>query len=187
MPPSQLQSKLNLSSISSIVHGFKAIDTSRNYPAGGTPGTSDALLGSVKAASQGFIIDSKIDNRAPADHESEDILTSVDQELAEFKTDRARIDYLHWPGRTVPLQKPLCAINEKSKQGKFDKLGISNHAAAEVEQIIEIREKEGRVQPTVYQGQYNALCQRGEKELFPTLKETWLFIFCLGSWRMWDY
>lgn len=160
-------------------HNLKTIDTSRNYPAGGTPGSAEILLGTVKAASQGFIIDSKADNYAPGDHKYDNILASVDKELSTLQTDKVRIEYIHWPDRTVPLTEPLRAMNEKYKQGKFDRLGISNYSAGEVEQIMEICEKEGYIKPTVFQCQYNALCRRGEKQLFPILRK---YGFSIYAW-----
>lgn len=152
-------------------HNLKTIDTSRNYPAGGTPGTSEILIGSANAASQGFRIDSKADNYRPGDLKYENVLSSIDNELSALKTQKLRIQYLHWPDRSVPLEEPLRAINEAYKQGKFETFGISNYAAKEVEQIIAICDREGCIKPTVYQGQYNALCRRGEKQLFPTLRK----------------
>lgn len=152
-------------------HNLRTIDTSRNYPAEGVFGTSEVLIGKVKAASQGFLIDSKVDNFTPGDLKYNNILASVEKELSALQADRVRVQYLHWPDRTVPLTETLQAMNEAYKQGKFDKFGISNYSVAEIEEIMEICEREDWIKPSVYQGHYNVLCRRGEKQLFPSLRK----------------
>lgn len=149
-------------------HNVTTIDTSRNYPRG-APGTSEDLIGTVHAASQGFVIDTKVSNEK-GDHKYERIIQSVDGSLASLGVSKVRVEYLHWPDRSVKLEEPLRALNQKYNEGKFEKFGISNYSAEEVEEILGICEREGWVKPSVYQGHYNALCRRGEKQLFPTLR-----------------
>ena len=54
--------------------------------------------------------------------------------------------------------------------GLFNRFGISNYAAWEVAQIVEICDKNGWIKPTAYQGVYNALHRLVEPELFPALR-----------------
>lgn len=149
-------------------NGVTNLDTSRAYPLG-APGTSEALLGQIKAPDS-FTIDSKVISNDPGHHKSARVAESVDASLQALGVKKVDIMFLHWPDRTVPFTEPLVALNEAYKQGKFERFGLSNYSASEVEEIIQICEKEGYVKPTVYQGQYNALCRRGEKQLFPTLR-----------------
>ena len=84
--------------------------------------------------------------------------------------------YLHGPDRSTPYEVTLKAVNDLYKEGKFRRFGISNYMACvtplppfygahvdvtagrwEVAEIVQICKANGYVQPTVYQGIYNAI------------------------------
>jgi len=88
-----------------------------------------------------------------------------------LKTKKVHILYLHGPDRTTPFEQTLAAVNEEYQKGVFEKFGISNFTAEEVEQVVEITKKNGWVQPTVYQGLYNVLSRANEEKLFPVLRK----------------
>ncbi|TGO29137.1 hypothetical protein BPAE_0018g00230 [Botrytis paeoniae] len=50
-------------------------------------------------------------------------------------------------------------------------LGISNFSVAQVQERLELCEKEGYTKPSYYQGQYNALCREAETQLLPILRQ----------------
>jgi len=79
--------------------------------------------------------------------------------------------YLHAPDRTTPYDITFKAINDLYKEGKFNRLGISNYAAWEVAQISELCDRYGWIKPTVYQGVYNGIHRLVEPELFPCLRK----------------
>ena len=79
--------------------------------------------------------------------------------------------YLHGPDRTTPYEETLRAVNELYKEGKFKRFGISNYMSWEVAEIVGICRANGWVQPTVYQGIYNAIQRKVEPELFPCLRK----------------
>lgn len=79
--------------------------------------------------------------------------------------------FLHVPDRQTPFEETAKAMNEALQQGKFEKFGLSNYTAAEVQAFIDICEKKGYATPSVYQGHYNAITRGGEKELFPLLRK----------------
>lgn len=62
------------------------------------------------------------------------------------------------------------AVNDLYKEGHFKKLGISNYMAWEVSAMVEMCRANGWVQPSVYQGVYNALHRTIEAELIPCLR-----------------
>jgi aflatoxin B1 aldehyde reductase len=62
-------------------------------------------------------------------------------------------------------------MNKAHKAGKFERFGISNYTAEEVEKLVEICETNGWVKPSVYQGQYNAIARLNEDDLFPILRK----------------
>jgi len=83
--------------------------------------------------------------------------------------------YLHAPDRTTPYEVTLKAVNDLYREGKFKKFGISNYMAYvyifvdmtptdatyylswEVAEIVGICKANGYIQPTAYQGIYNAI------------------------------
>ncbi len=94
----------------------------------------------------------------------------------QFATSLERLDansvdllYLHQPDLDTPIEQTLEAINEHQQAGRFKRLGLSNYAAWQVADIVRLCEREGFVQPTVYQGMYNALTRDVERELFKCL------------------
>ncbi len=85
--------------------------------------------------------------------------------------------YLHGPDRSVPFEETLREVNNLYLEGHFRRFGISNYMAWEVAQICELCRKHGWVQPSVYQGLYNALHRAVEPELFPCLRHYGLAFF----------
>lgn len=83
--------------------------------------------------------------------------------------------YLHGPDRTISYEVTLKAVNDLHKEGYFKAFGISNYMSSvyfdvlvhprsdpllhswEVAQMVEICRSNGYIQPTVYQGVYNAI------------------------------
>lgn len=78
--------------------------------------------------------------------------------------------YLHSPDLSVPIRETLQAVARLNEEGKFERFGLSNYAAWQVAEIIEICDQEGWIKPSVYQGMYNALTRDVERELFGCLK-----------------
>jgi len=146
-------------------YGFTDIDTARVYVAG------EKNFGLVKAASQGFVIDTKVNSFFPGAHKPESIYASVKTSFELLGVDKVHILYLHSPDRATPFEDTLRAMNELYKQGKYEKLGLSNFSASEVAQVVSIADKNGFVRPTVYQGNYSLLVRKGETELFPLLRK----------------
>jgi aflatoxin B1 aldehyde reductase len=79
--------------------------------------------------------------------------------------------YLHAPDRSVPYEVTFKAVNDLYKEGYFKRLGISNYAAWEVAEIVGICKANGYIQPTAYQGIYNAIHRSVEPELLPCLRK----------------
>ncbi|TFY52776.1 hypothetical protein EVG20_g10409 [Dentipellis fragilis] len=78
---------------------------------------------------------------------------------------------LHAPDRSVPYIDTVRAIDELYKEGKFEEFGLSNYPAWDVVDIIHLCKENGFVQPTVYQGMYNAISRTIEPELIPAIRK----------------
>ena len=94
----------------------------------------------------------------------------LETSLARLNTDSLNLFYLHAPDLNTPITDTLKTVSKLHAEGKFKRFGLSNYAAWQVAEIVEICKREGWVQPTVYQGMYNALTRDVERELFHCLK-----------------
>ena len=92
------------------------------------------------------------------------------QSLERLKVDSVDMLYLHSPDLETPIIDTLEKCQEFYEQGRFRRFGLSNYAAWQVAEIAEITSARGWVQPSVYQGMYNALTRDVQRELFPCLR-----------------
>ena len=149
--------------------GHTYLDTARAYPVG-APGTSEALLGQLGVGSWATV-DTKVVSWRPGTHSAEGIEKSIPASFEALKMDKVNVMYLHSPDRTTPFEITCRAMDKAYREGKFEKFGVSNYTAEEVEEMVQICEREGLVKPSVYQGRYNAIIRSGEDGLFPTLRK----------------
>ncbi|KIP06781.1 hypothetical protein PHLGIDRAFT_19377 [Phlebiopsis gigantea 11061_1 CR5-6] len=159
-------------------HGHYELDTARTYCAG----TSEEILGEVDWQKRGLLMDTKLypnaSNarlRAPGktviSHSSEDLRKQLDISLKALKAESIEMWYLHGPDRTTPYEETLKTVDELYKEGKFKRFGISNYMSWEVAEMVGICKANGYIQPTAYQGIYNAIHRNVEPELFPCLRK----------------
>ena len=100
--------------------------------------------------------------------------TEVHRQFAEILerlgSDSIDLLYLHSPDLDTPIAQTLKACFELFEQGKFRHFGLSNFAAWQVAEVVELCRRHGWMEPEVYQGMYNALTRDVERELFPCLR-----------------
>lgn len=147
-------------------HGHTEVDTARVY----TGGTSEEYLGKIGWQKRGLIVETKLSPRVH-DHSPEGLRKGLENSLKALQTEKVELFYLHAPDRSVPWEVTFKVLDDFHKQGKFDKLGISNYASWEVAEIVTLCRLNGWIQPTVYQGLYNAVHRAAEPELFPCLRK----------------
>lgn len=171
----------DLDTASSIIdvfqrHGHNEIDTARAYG----EGSSETMLGDLDWLKRGIVMDTKYyptaGKSAPSTWETEWRLTpehlreNLMASMKELRADKLDMWYLHGPDRTTPLEVTMKAVNDLYKEGHFKKLGISNYMAWEVSKMVELCRANAWLEPSVYQGVYNALHRTVEAELFPCLR-----------------
>ncbi|OAP58153.1 hypothetical protein AYL99_07243 [Fonsecaea erecta] len=158
-------------------HGHNEIDTAQFYGLG----SSEEYLGMLKWADRGLAMATKfyptaniVDPNAPGGkgttHCPEHLRENLLKSLKALQTEKIDLWYLHGPDRTTPYEVTLREVNNLHKEGYFTRFGISNYMSWEVAQICEICRRNGWIQPTVYQGLYNAIHRSVEQELFPCLR-----------------
>ena len=151
--------------------GYSDIDTARAYPVG-RGGTCEKLLGEEQVRLATWAnVSTKVSSFMPGSHKAKNIQLSIDRSLEALNTDSVDIMYLHAPDRTTSFTETCDAMNQAYHDGKFERFGLSNYSVAQVEEIVEICQKNGWIRPTVYQGQYNPICRGAEKELFAVLRK----------------
>jgi len=148
-------------------HGHSEVDTARVY----TGGTSEEYLGEIDWQKRGLNVETKLYPSAGVKHTPEGLREGLTKSLAALKATKIELWYLHGPDRSTPWEVTFKACNELHKEGKFDKLGISNYQSWEVAEIVTLCRHNGWIQPTVYQGLYNAIHRAVEPELFPCLRK----------------
>jgi len=147
--------------------GHVGLDTARVY----TSGTSEELLGEAQWKSRGFELATKVYPSRTVKHTPEILREYLGTSLKALHVDKIDIFYLHAPDRSTPWEVTFQATDELYKEGKFDKLGISNYMSWEVAEIVMLCRANGWIQPTIYQGIYNAVHRAVEPELFPCLRK----------------
>ncbi|TFK72509.1 Aldo/keto reductase [Pluteus cervinus] len=155
-----------------LSHGFTEVDTARVYASG----TSEEYLGKVDWRGKGLVLETKLFPRDsptdPIDHSPESLRKHLLRSLkAPMRSMSIDMWYLHAPDRSVPYEITMKAVNDLYKDGYFRRFGISNYPAWEVAEIVGICRTNGWIQPTAYQGIYNAIHRSVEPELFPCLRK----------------
>ncbi|KAK4964222.1 hypothetical protein LTR66_012411 [Elasticomyces elasticus] len=146
-------------------YGVKIIDTAQLY------GDSEELLGQAKAGSR-FTIDTKAKGGfAAGSGTKENIISEAKESIRKLGVDKVDIFYLHAPDSTIPLSSTLAGINEVHKAGLFQRFGLSNYKAEDVQAVHEHCKEKNYILPSVYQGNYSAVARKQETILFPTLRK----------------
>ncbi|KAF8166083.1 Aldo/keto reductase [Mycena galopus ATCC 62051] len=154
-----------------LKHGHRELDTARVYAAG----TCEEYLAKANWEAKGILMETKLypakGQKITGTHSPEDLRKFLMMSLKALNTDKIEMWYLHGPDRSVPYEVTLKAVDELYREGHFKKFGISNYMAWEVAEIVGICKQHGYIQPTAYQGIYNAIHRTAEPELFPALRK----------------
>jgi len=96
------------------------------------------------------------------------------ESLKALGNHKIRVFYLHFPDRSAEqasFEDILHEVNEFHKEGLIEEFGLSNFFSWEVAEFVAIAKHNGWIQPTVYQGRYNAIERSIETELIPCLQK----------------
>jgi aflatoxin B1 aldehyde reductase len=148
--------------------GNSEIDTAHIY----CEGRTEAMLGRLLPAKSDrqLYVASKVNPWNDEGLQPQQIRKQFDESLQRLGRDSIDLLYLHSPDLETPVAQTLEACFELYQQGRFKDFGLSNYAAWQVAEVVEICRHNGWMQPRVYQGMYNALTRDVERELFPCLR-----------------
>jgi aflatoxin B1 aldehyde reductase len=148
--------------------GNTELDTAYQY----CDGRTEELLGELLPAEKRnkVFLASKVHPWNDEGLQPDQIKKQMSVILKRLGTDTLDLLYLHSPDLDTPVEATLEACFELYQQGLFKSFGLSNFASWQVAEVAEICRHHGWMQPTVYQGMYNALTRDVERELFPCLR-----------------
>lgn len=144
--------------------GHQQIDTAFVY----NQGKTEELLGALntEAVLEGCDIAGKANPRGGNGLTAESVNTQLTTSLQRMGKESLDLFYLHSPDLDTPIIDTLEAVQKLYESGKFKRFGLSNYAAWQVAEIVELCRHHDWIEPTVYQGMYNALTRDVERELF---------------------
>jgi aflatoxin B1 aldehyde reductase len=111
---------------------YNEVDTARIY----NGGKQEAFTAQAGWKKRNLKIATKSFPNKPFDHEPEAIRAQINTSLEQLQCDKVDIFYLHAADRSVPFERTLKAVDELHKEGKFERLGLSNFAAFEIAEIV---------------------------------------------------
>lgn len=148
--------------------GYDEIDTAHAYVDGKTEFLLGELIGGEQRKS--IRLATKVNPWNDDGLKPASVQRQFAESLERLQTDKVDLLYLHAPDLDTPIADTLQACHELYQQGRFTEFGLSNYAAWQVAEIAELCRRHGWMQPTVYQGLYNALTRGVEPELLPCLR-----------------
>jgi aflatoxin B1 aldehyde reductase len=155
--------------ITSFRHaGHVELDTAHIY----CDGRTEQMLGRILSAADrsSLYIASKVNPWNDGGLQAAEVQRQFAEILERLDSDSIDLLYLHSPDLETPIEQTLLACFELFQQDKFRHFGLSNFAAWQVAEVVELCRRHGWMEPEVYQGMYNALTRDVERELFPCLR-----------------
>ncbi|KAK0197156.1 NADP-dependent oxidoreductase domain-containing protein [Armillaria mellea] len=145
--------------------GNKELDTARIYVA-----ELPNKLSASGTVTTPLTLRCKVYPVKPGDHAPHALRETFQTSLKALNRQKVRVFYLHTPHLSVPFEDTLKAVDELYREGLLRVLeifGLSNYAAWEVAEVVEICRAQGYVTPKIYQVMYNAITRDMEVELLP--------------------
>jgi aflatoxin B1 aldehyde reductase len=148
--------------------GYTELDTAFSY----CEGRTEEMLGRLLNAGdrKQLYIASKVNPWSGGGLQPVEVERQMAEILRRHDSDSIDLLYLHSPDLDTPIEQTLAACFELFQQGKFRHFGLSNFAAWQVAEVVELCRRHDWMEPEVYQGMYNALTRDVERELFPCLR-----------------
>jgi len=95
------------------------------------------------------------------------ITRAVEGSLRRLGTDRIDVLYLHKEDRRTPLQETVRALEDLVRRGLVVHIGVSNHKAWRIAEIVRWCDEANITRPVVCQPYYHALYREIEREILP--------------------
>jgi len=153
------------------------IDTARIYASGNTEGIVGSALSRIMMSTSDnaktkpdFILGTKA-HPSQNGLSEKGIRAQIETSLHETRVNTFGEYYLHQPDTKTSLLESLKCIHSLISDGTIQTFGMSNYHVDEMKRTFELVEEHNLTKPSVYQGLYNPLNRRVEKELLPLLRK----------------
>ncbi|MFG3155143.1 aldo/keto reductase [Streptomyces sp. NPDC048219] len=89
---------------------------------------------------------------------------ALEGSLKRLGTDHVDLFYLHQPDHVTPPAETMAAVAEFAAEGRILALGVSNHAAWRIAELVRLADDLGAPRPVIAQQLHNLLARRIEEE-----------------------
>ncbi|KAK9258467.1 NADP-dependent oxidoreductase domain-containing protein [Lipomyces tetrasporus] len=97
------------------------------------------------------------------------VLAAAKKSFDDIGVPQVETYFLHSPDSDTPLDETLRAVQDLYEAGKSVQFGLSNFTAKQVQEVYDVMSAKG--QPSVFQGNYNAVARSYDSELIPLLRK----------------
>lgn len=167
-----LQTDADTAVATALEKGINFFDTADQY----VDGKSEEMLGkALGARRKDAVIASKVGypcmDKKVFSLSRGSILDGIEGSLKRLGTDYIDVYYLHAPDYNTPLEESLETLNDVVRQGKVRYIGMSNYAAWQMCEAVNICRNNHWAAPVVSETCYNAITRGAENELVPFMRE----------------
>ena len=154
-----------------VDQGINFIDTANGYNAG----LSEEIIGkwmTARSNRERIVLATKVRYAVGGDPDTAGstpkvILQEVENSLRRLNTDYIDIYYLHQPDDDTPIEITWRALENLVSSGKIRYIGLSNFAAWQILEAVNLARNRCWTPPTVTQALHNAISRAVEIELLP--------------------
>ncbi len=149
--------------------GINFFDTANQYAGG----RSETVLGGLmQGEREQLVVATKCFNPTGTDVNSRGlsrrhITRAAEESLQRLGTDRVEVFYLHQQDPATPLEESLRALEDLVRAGKVLYPALSNHAAWQTQQAVDLQEERGWARLQAIQPMYNLVKRQAEVEILP--------------------
>ena len=149
--------------------GINFFDTANNY----NGGRSEEILGRLmRAEREDLVVATKCFTPMGKDLNARGgsrrhVTRAVEASLKRLQTDRVDVLFLHQIDPLTPLEETLRAFEDLVRAGKVVYPGLSNHAAWQAQQGLDVQQRHGWSRLQILQPMYNLVKRQAEVEILP--------------------
>jgi aryl-alcohol dehydrogenase-like predicted oxidoreductase len=149
--------------------GINFFDTADQY----NKGRSEEILGGlISGQREEVVIATKCFNPTGNDvnargNSRRHISRALESSLKRLRTDRVEILFLHQQDPLTPLDESMRALEDLVRAGKVLYPGLSNHAAWQTQQAMDLQQRRDWARLQVIQPMYNLVKRQAEVEILP--------------------
>ena len=159
--------------------GINFFDTADQY----SKGRSEEILGKLaRGTREDLVIATKCFNATGPDlnakgNSRRHLTRALEASLKRLQTDRVELLYLHMHDPLTPVEEAMRALEDMVRSGKVLYPALSNWAAWQVQQAIDLQEAKGWVRLQAIQPMYSLVKRQAEVEILPMAAANGISVF----------